>query len=140
VLQVCAQVIGNDAAVTFAAAMLGNLDLHTGMPVMAHNMLESIRLLSNVCHVFADKCINGLTANTERCTELIEQSLAMCTSLAPLIGYDAAAAIAKEAAQTGKTVRQVALEKKVLDEARLNEVLDPRSMTEPSDKVLPGAG
>jgi len=140
VLQVCAQVIGNDAAVTFAAAMLGNLDLHTGMPVMAHNMLESIRLLSNVCHVFADKCIHGLTANTERCTELIEQSLAMCTSLAPLIGYDAAAAIAKEAARTGKTVRQVALEKKVLDEARLREVLDPRSMTEPSDKALPGAG
>jgi len=103
-------------------------------------MLESIRLLSIVCHVFADKCIHGLTANTERCTELIEQSLAMCTSLAPLIGYDAAAAIAKEAARTGKTVRQVALEKKVLDEARLREVLDPRAMTEPSDKALPGAG
>jgi fumarate hydratase class II len=131
VLQVCAQVIGNDAAVTYAAALLGNLDLHTGMPVMAHNILESIRLLSNVCNVFTDRCISGLEANRARCQELIEQSLAMCTSLAPLIGYDAAAALAKEAAQTGKTVRQVALEKKVLDEQKLGEVLDPRAMTAP---------
>jgi fumarate hydratase class II len=137
VLQVCAQVIGNDEAVTYAAALLGNLDLHTGMPVMAHNVLESIRLLTNVCHVFADKCIAGLEANRPRCAELIEQSLAMCTSLAPLIGYDAAAAIAKEAAATGKTVRQVALEKRVLDEKTLAKVLDPRSMTEPSERALP---
>jgi fumarate hydratase class II len=132
VLQVCAQVIGNDQAVTYAAALLGNFDLHTGMPVMTHNLLESIRLLTNVCHVFVERCITGLEANRARCEELIEQSLAMCTSLAPLIGYDAAAAIAKEAAATGKTVRQVALEKKVLDEAKLCAVLDPRAMTEPS--------
>jgi fumarate hydratase class II len=132
VLQVCAQVIGNDQAVTYAAALLGNFDLHTGMPVMTHNLLESIRLLTNVCHVFVEKCITGLEANRERCEELIEQSLAMCTSLAPIIGYDAAAAIAKEAAATGKTVRQVALEKKVLDEAKLRAVLDPRAMTEAS--------
>jgi fumarate hydratase class II len=137
VLQVCAQVIGNDAAVTYAAALLGNLDLHTGMPVIAHNVLESVRLLANVCGVFVDKCVAGLEANRQRCAELIEQSLAMCTSLAPLIGYDAAAAIAKEAAETGKTVRQVALERKVLDEKTLNEVLDPRSMTAPSERVLP---
>ncbi len=140
VLQVCAQVIGNDAAVTYAAALLGNLDLHTGMPVMAHNVLESIRLLTNVCQVFADKCIAGLEANRPRCAELIEQSLAMCTSLAPLIGYDAAAAIAKEAAATGKTVRQIALEKKILDEGKLKELLDPRSMTEPSERVRPASG
>jgi fumarate hydratase class II len=139
VLQVCAQVIGNDAATTYAAALLGNFDLHTGMPVMAHNMLESIRLLTNVCHVFVDKCIEGLQANRERCEGLVEQSLAMCTSLAPLIGYDAAAAIAKEAAATGKTVRQVALEKRVLSEAQLNEALDPRAMTQPSDKVWPSS-
>jgi fumarate hydratase class II len=137
VLQVCAQVIGNDAAVTYAAALLGNLDLHTGMPVIAHNVLEAIRLLANVCQVFEEKCLAGLEANQQRCAELIEQSLAMCTSLAPIIGYDAAAAIAKEAAQTGKTIRQVALERKVLDEKTLSEALDPRSMTEPSDRVLP---
>jgi len=140
VLQVCAQVIGNDAAVTYAAALLGNLDLHTGMPVIAHNVLESIRLLANVCQVFEEKCIAGLEANRQRCEELIEQSLAMGTSLAPIIGYDAAAAIAKEAAQTGKTIRQVALERKVLDEKTLSEALDPRSMTEPSDRVLPTSG
>ena len=140
VMQVCAQVIGNDAATTFAAAMLGNLDLHTGMPVIAHNVLESIRLLTNVVSVFTDKCVVGLEANRGRCEALIEQSLAMCTSLAPLIGYDAAAAIAKEAAQTGKSVRQVAAEKKVLPEAQLREALDPRAMTRPSDRVLPGSG
>jgi fumarate hydratase class II len=130
-------VIGNDAATTFAAALLGNLDLHTGMPVIAHNVLESIRLLTSVCHVFTEKCVRGLAANRARCEELIEQSLALCTSLAPLIGYDAAAAIAKEAAATGKTVRQIALEKKVLSEAQLQEALDPRAMTVPSEKVLP---
>ncbi len=139
VMQVCAQVIGNDQAVTYAAALLGNLDLHTGMPVMIHNLLESIRLLTNACNVFVEKCIAGLEANRPRCEALVEQSLAMCTSLAPLIGYDAAAAIAKEASATGKTVRQVALEKKVLDEAKLREVLDPRAMTAPSDRTTPAS-
>jgi fumarate hydratase class II len=131
VLQVCAQVIGNDAAVTYAGGLLGNLDLHVGMPVMARNMLESIRLLGNVCEIFVDKCLDGLEANRERCEALIEQSLAMCTSLAPLIGYDQAAAIAKQAFETGKTVRQVALEKQVLSEAELAAALDPAKMTEP---------
>jgi fumarate hydratase class II len=139
VLQVCAQVIGNDATITYAAALLGNLDLHTGMPVIAHNVLESIRLLSNVCHAFTHKCIAGLEANQQRCAELIEQSLALCTSLAPLIGYDAAAALAKEAAQTGKTVRQIATEKKILPQAQLDAALDPRAMTEPSERVLPAS-
>jgi fumarate hydratase class II len=131
VLQVCAQVVGNDMTVTYAGGLLGTFDLHVGMPVMAHNMLESSRLLANVSGVFVDKCINGLQVDRERCEALIEQSLAMCTSLAPLIGYDEAAAIAKEAYQTGKTVRQVALEKQVLDEAQLNAALDPRKMTSP---------
>jgi fumarate hydratase class II len=131
VLQVCAQVIGNDAATTYAAALLGNLDLHTGMPVMAHNVLESIRLLAGVCNVFVERCIEGLEADRERCAALIEQSLAMCTSLAPRIGYDAAATVAKEAARTGQTVRQVALEKRVLPPAELDAALDPRRMTEP---------
>jgi len=131
VLQVCAQVVGAEAAITYAGGLLGNFDLHVGMPVMAHNLLESIRLLGNVCQVFTDKCITGLKANAQRCEELIELSLAMCTSLAPLIGYDEAAAIAKEAYKTGKTVRQVATERGVLDQARLNAALDARTMTEP---------
>ncbi len=132
VLQVCAQVMGNDQTAAFAGAMLGTFDLHVGMPVMTHAVLESIRLMTNVSDVFVEKCIDGLEPNTERCAALIEGSLAMCTSLAPHIGYDAAAAIAKEAFKSGKTVREVALEQKVLDAAKLNEVLDPRSMTEPS--------
>ncbi len=131
VLQVCAQVVGNDSAVTYAAGLLGNLDLHVGMPVMAYNLLESIRLLANVCPVLVERCIRGLEADRLRCAELIERSLAMCTALVPLIGYDAAAAIAQEAAATGKTVRQVALERKVLSEAQLQAALDPWAMTGP---------
>ncbi|MEW6252044.1 MAG: class II fumarate hydratase [Planctomycetota bacterium] len=136
-LQVCAQVIGNDQAVAYAAGLLGNLDLHTGMPVMAHNVLESTRLLTAAVHVFADKCITGLAANRERCASLVEQSLAMVTSLAPLIGYDAAAAIAKEAHATGRTVREVAtarlvVEQKKLTAEQLAAALDARRMTEPS--------
>ncbi len=140
VLQVCCQVIGNDAAIAQAGGLLGSFELHVGMPVMAHNFLESVRLLSNVSDVFRERCIDGLEADRERCTELIEQSLAMCTGLAPLIGYDQAAEIAKEAYQTGKTVRQVALERcrvgsahhiPGLTEEKLNEALDPRRMTEP---------
>ncbi|MBW7903976.1 MAG: class II fumarate hydratase [Phycisphaerae bacterium] len=142
VLQVCAHVVGADAAITYAGGLLGTFELHVGMPVMAHHFLEATRVLANVCHVFAEKCIDGLEANTARCEALIEQSLAMCTSLAPLIGYDAAADIAKQAHAGGKNVRQIAQEliragKLKLTEAQLNEALDPRRMTEPSDKVLP---
>jgi fumarate hydratase class II len=102
------------------------------MPMMVHNLLESVRLLASAARVFAERCVAGIEANADRCAELIEQSLAMCTSLAPLIGYDQAAAIAKEAFASGKTVREIALKNKVLDEARLNEALDAMSMTKPS--------
>ncbi|MBL8879668.1 MAG: class II fumarate hydratase [Phycisphaerales bacterium] len=140
VMQVCAHVVGAEAAVSFAGATLGTFELHVGMPVMAHHLLEAIRLTANVCHVFVEKCIDGLQANRRRCEDLIEQSLMMCTSLAPIIGYDKAADIAKEAHQTGKTVRQLCLEKKLMSEKELNEALDARSMTMPSDKVLPVSG
>lgn len=140
VMQVCAHVVGAEAAVSFAGATLGTFELHVGMPIMAHHLLEAIRLTANVCHVFVEKCIDGLQANRKRCEDLIEQSLMMCTSLAPIIGYDKAADLAKEAHQTGKTVRQLCVEKKLLSEKELNEALDPRSMTMPSDKVLPVSG
>ncbi len=144
VMQVCAHVVGADAAITTAAIALGNLDLHVGMPVMAYNLLEAVRLMTNVSKVFVERCVDGLAANVARCEATIEQSLAMCTSLAPLIGYDSAAAIAKKAHETGQTVRQLALEQIragqiKLSEAQLNEALDPRSMTMPSEKVLPGS-
>ena len=138
VMQVCCQVIGNDAAVAHAGGLLGTFELHVGMPVMAHNFLESVRLLANVADVFREKCVEGLQVNRERCDELIEQSLAMCTSLAPLIGYDEAAAIAKEAHASGKTVRQVATDRIAagtvgLTEAQLNDALDAHRMTEPQE-------
>jgi fumarate hydratase class II len=130
VLMVAAQVIGNDAAITIGGQS-GVFELNVMMPVMAHNLLESIRLLAASAGNFSDRCVSGITANVERCNELIEKSLAMCTALAPEIGYDEAAAIAKESYQTGRTVRQIALERKILTPARLNELLDPLHMTKP---------
>src|SRR5439155_10793759 len=141
VLQVAAKVIGNDATIAFAGSALGStFELNVMMPVMAYNLLQSIELLSRAARVFADRCVDGLTANRERCEELVEQSLAMCTSLAPLIGYDKAADIAKEAFKTGKTVREIASERKVLSEAELNRALDPRRMTQPQADMIGSGG
>jgi len=129
-MMVCAQVFGNDAAVTWAGAN-GNFELNVMMPAMAHNLLEAIRLLANAVEAFCDKCVIGITANEKRCAELVELSMAMVTSLAPKIGYDRAAEIAKESARTGRTVREICREKKVLPEAELDRALDPIAMTEP---------
>jgi fumarate hydratase class II len=131
VLQVCARVIGNDAVVTWAAAQLSTFELNVGMPVIAHAMLESCRLLASVVEVFRTRCVEGLKANKERCQELIEHSMAMVTALVPKIGYLAAAEIAKESAATGKTIRELCAEKAVLPEAELKAVLDPAAMTKP---------
>ena len=139
VIQVAAQVVGNDLVMTLGGQW-GVFDLNTMMPVMASNLLESIQILGNGAANFADRCIVGIQANRERCAELIEQSQAMCTALAPEIGYDAAAQIAKESFATGKTVRQIAREHKVLPEERLNELLDPRRMTEPGVTAGPAGG
>ncbi len=133
VCQVAAQVMGNDLTITIGG-QFGNFELNVMMPVKGHNLLQSIELIARVSNVFADKCIKGIKADKKRCEEMIEKSLAMCTSLAPVIGYDNAAKIAKEAYERGKTVREIALEKKVLPAAKLNELLDPWSMTEPGTK------
>jgi fumarate hydratase class II len=142
VLQVCAQVIGNDATITFSGSGLGSsFELNVMMPVMAYNLLQSIELLARAARVFADRTVAGIEANRERCESLVEQSLAMCTSLAPLIGYDKAADIAKESFKTGKTVRQVAADRKVMSEAELNKAMDARRMTQPqADMVGSGGG
>ena len=137
VVQVCAQVLGNDTAVCWGGAT-GQLELNVMMPVMAHNVLESIRLLSNVAQAFQDKCISGIVANRDRCKELVELSMAMVTSLAPVIGYDRAAEIAKESATTGKTVRQICRERQVLPEDQLNRALDPVEMTKPGGEGSAG--
>ena len=138
VLQVCARVIGNDATVTWAAAQLSNFELNVGMPVIAHAMLESIRLLTNVVEIFRTRCVVGIVAKKERCAELIEYSMAMVTSLVPIIGYDLSAEIAKESAKTGKTVRQLCRERKVLPEDQLAAALDPADMTKPGGEGAAG--
>jgi len=139
VTMVCAQVIGNDVTVT-VGGQAANFELIVMLPVMAYNLLQSIELLAAASSNFAAKCIEGIKANEERCQSLIEESLAMCTALAPEIGYEAAAQIAKDAYKSGKTVRQVAQEQKVLSEKRLSELLDPWRMTEPGGPVGSAGG
>jgi fumarate hydratase class II len=126
VLMVCAQVIGYDATIAWCGAM-GNFELNVMMPVMAYDLLHSIELLASVSRNFAEKLVRGLEADRERAASLVEQSLAMVTVLAPVIGYDKAAAISKEAYAAGRTVREVAREKSELTEERLNELLNPES-------------
>jgi len=128
--QVCAQVIGNDLTVT-VAGMAGNFELNVMMPVMAHNLLQSIQLLTRASSIFTRKCILGLKADKARCEEMVEKSLAMVTALSPHIGHDRAAEIAREAYRTGKTVREIAMQKKVLPAQKLKKILDPWKMTEP---------
>jgi fumarate hydratase, class II len=138
VIQAGAQVIGNDAIVTFAGTF-GNFELNTMLPVAAYNLLQAIGLLANASRVFARRCIAGLVADTEKCEGNIEQSLAMCTALAPEIGYDKAAKIAKVAYETGRTVREVALEISGLEKKCLDELLDAKSQTEPGVGLGTGA-
>ncbi|MGN6386900.1 MAG: class II fumarate hydratase [Verrucomicrobiota bacterium] len=127
-MQVAAQVIGNDQAITVSATH-GNFELNVMMPVIARNLLESISLLASGSRVFARRCIKGLEAVRSRCEGNIEQSMAMATALAPLIGYDKAAEIAKKSHQSGRTVREVAREISGLTESVLNDALDPRRQT-----------
>jgi fumarate hydratase, class II len=129
VTMVAAQVIGNDSAITIGGQS-GNFELNVMKPVIAYNLLQSIELLANVSVVLAEKCVDGLQADRERALEMVEKSLAMVTSLAPLIGYDRAAEIAKEAYRTGRTVREICVEKQVLPMDQLEKALDPRSQTE----------
>ena len=131
VVQVACQVIGCDAAI--AAGATGGvgsiLDLNLAMPMIAANLLTATNLLANVAGTFAEKCISGLKANEVRCRDLIEQSLAMITALAPTIGYDAAAEIAKEAHSSGRTIRDLCLERDLLPEPELTALLDPGKQT-----------
>jgi fumarate hydratase class II len=128
-IQVCAQVIGNDTTVALAGQR-SFFELNTMMPVAAYNLLQAIELLAAGARNFGEQCVDGLQA-TERGPELVEKGLAMATGLAPIIGYDAAAEIAKEAAVSGRTIREVAQERTGLSDEDLRRALDPTSMTEP---------
>ncbi len=134
-LMVCAQVIGNDAAVAFAGAS-GSFELNVMMPVMARNVLESIRLLGNASRLLADRCIDGINADEERCREFAESSPSVVTPLNRYIGYEAAAKVAKQSLAERKTIREVVLEqghveRGDLTEAQLDEALDVLRMTRP---------
>jgi fumarate hydratase class II len=130
VTMVAAQVIGNDAAVTFAGAAGSLLELNVMMPVAAYNLLQSIAILSTSAVNLAEQAVDGVEA-TDNGPRLVEQGLMTCTALVPRIGYDAAGAIAKEAFRSGRTVREVARERTDLTEEELAELLDPMRMTEP---------
>ena len=133
-MQVCAQVVGNDATVALCG-MSGNFELNVMMPVITYNLLQSTDLLSNAVTLFTERCLQGLEADRTRCESLVEASLAMCTALAPVVGYDRAAEIAKAAYASGRTVRAVALEMGILPEDELARLLDPWPQTEPG---IPG--
>ena len=130
-MQVAARVMGNDQTITMSGAAGGNFQLNIMMPVMGHTTLESISLLSSSCEAFVEFCSDDLEADETACNAAVEKSLAMVTSLNPYIGYERASVLAKEAYKSGKTIRELCTEQKVLDLETLNEALDPMRMTEP---------
>ncbi|MBU4002563.1 MAG: class II fumarate hydratase [Proteobacteria bacterium] len=121
VIQVAYQVMGNDTVIALGAQG-GFFELNTSLPLICHNLLQSIALLASGVCVFEEKCIQGLGVDAEKCASTIEKSLALATALVPLVGYDRAAEIAKKAYETGKTIREIALEASVLPEDRLNDL------------------
>ncbi|MCC7104460.1 MAG: class II fumarate hydratase [Chloroflexi bacterium] len=138
VAMVCAQVIGNDMTVA-VAGQSGNFEINVMMPVAAYNLLQSIAILSTSLSNLVDQCIEGIQA-TSHGPEMVERGLMLTTSLAPVIGYDAAAEIAKEAYKTGRTIREVARERTQLSEEEMSKILDPTSMTEPGLSASPVSG
>ncbi len=138
VIQVAAHVVGNDAAVTLAGQG-GYFELNTMMPVAAYNLLQSISLLAASANNFAEQCVKGIEA-TDVGPAMVEKGLMLGTALAPAIGYDAAAAIAKEAAATGQTIREVAKLRTEITDEQLSELLNPEDMTRPSLEVRGGGG
>jgi fumarate hydratase class II len=142
-IQVCAQVIGNDTAVTLGG-VLGQLDLNAMMPLMAHNLLQSIALLAAACRSFDERCVSrgpaipanpenvrGIVANRDRCRALVESSLMPLTALVPKLGYHEASTIAEESLRTGRTVREIVLERKLFSATELEWLLDLTRMTRP---------
>ena len=131
-IQVCAQVIGNDTAITIGGQG-GVFELNLMLPLIAHNLSQSIEIPTTGAQMFTNKLVKDLKVNKEICASYIEGSLAMCTSLVPIIGYDRAAEIAHKAYKSGKTVREVSLEENVLDKKELDILLDPVNMIKPTD-------
>jgi fumarate hydratase class II len=127
--QVAAQVIGNDAAIA-VGGLQGHFELNVFIPLMARNLFDSIKLLASACRLLAEKCVDGLEANREQCERYAELTLSAATALNPYIGYDLATEIVKEAAASGRSLREIAREKGV-DEETLDKALDYRAMAKP---------
>ena len=132
-MQLTARVMGNDQTITVSGAAGGQFQLNIMMPVMADTVLESIKLLAQGTDAFVEFCVTDIKANVEICESFVEKSLSMVTSLNEHIGYEEASRLAKKAFKTNKTIRELCSEEKVLDEATLNEALDPMKMTEPQE-------
>jgi fumarate hydratase, class II len=128
VTQVCAQVIGNDAAIAFAGSQ-GNFELNVYLPVIARNLLESIRLLASVSRLFADRCIAGMEADIERCRTYAEATPQAATALNPILGYERVAELVKESAETGRSIRTLAVEHGLVPEDEIDQVLDLLRLT-----------
>ena len=128
--QVCYKVIGNDLTVTFAAEA-GQLQLNVMEPVLSHSIMESINFLGNALDTLREKCITGITANKEVCLNMVKHSIGIVTALNPYIGYKNSTEIAKEALETGKSVYNLVLEKGILSQGKLDEILDPANMLKP---------
>ena len=139
VMQVAVTVVGNDVAIAVANSH-SNLDLCTMMPVMSQRLQQNIELLANVARVFAHKCIDGISANLDVLQKYAESSPAIATKLNPIIGYEKAAEIAKEAGSTGKTVKQIVIEKGILPAEEAEKILDPKHLTSPSKDLLGSGG
>lgn len=139
VMQVAVTVVGNDVAITVANTH-SNLDLCTMMPVMSQRLQQNIELLANVAKVFAHKCVDGITANADLLLKYAESSPAIATKLNPIIGYEKAAEIAKEAGRTGKSVKEIVIEKGLLSPQEAEKVLDPKHLTAPSKDLLGSGG
>jgi fumarate hydratase class II len=129
VTQVAAQVVGNDAAVTIGG-LSGNFELNVYIPLIARNVLESLRLLTRSCDNFVERCIVGITADVDRARELVEKDLAIVTALVPAIGYDTSAKLAKQAMTEDRPLREVVAEAGVLSDEELDRQLDIKRMTE----------
>ncbi len=128
--QVCFQVLGHDTTVSYAA-QAGQLELNVMMPVIIHNLLWPLTIIKNAVDTFTTRCVNGIVANRERCEDYAYKSASLVTALAPYIGYEASAAIAKEQIESGRDIRDIVRERNLLPEADLEEILKPRAMTEP---------
>src|SRR5699024_389510 len=128
--QVAFNIFGNDMTIAMAAEA-GQLELNAFEPIIFYNLFQSIETLTFAVRTLVDNCITGITANVERCRQMVENSVGIITAICPYVGYDRAAEVAKEAIATGASVRELILRDKLLTEEELNVILDPYSMTEP---------